>query len=210
MNFSKITFFGIIGLVALVGCNSGDGESTPPGGDPGPVDIQATWSVTGTIEFPAGETASNLKLIATRDIVDFSGDKILSDAVPLALTGSPPMANFQLNIDASTLQLTSRSALELFVFQDIDDDGINDNGEALRSLSPTDSSCAVWGNGANFSSRAFFWYRTAGSTNTPVTGWYYPSCNPDNACLTLITDSNQSLMGAKISYALIDETPIQP
>jgi hypothetical protein len=209
MIFNKFAVFFCLCITVLVACSDSGSDPVDPGGPPQipPDDMQTTWTVVGTIELPANEAATNLKVWATEGVIQ---TQLVSDVVLLAPTGSPPMANFQLNIDVGMVATDTRTIVDLYVYQDVNDNNNLDAGELSRLLMPTDPSCSVWGNGTSKSRLATFSYRLAGSTNTPVTSWYYPNCSQENDCLNRVTTSNLLLTGAKLSYSLANNTPIQP
>ena len=203
-----------IGVILLVGCSGGDSNELPTTVDPntpGQPTAVTAWTLVGTVQLPSTETAANIKIATSLDVLDNSGNNIVSDVVKLEPSGNPPMANFTLNIDVTAQQVNTQTIMDLFVFNDANDNGINDRGEAFRGLSPLDVTSGVWGNGVSYNNLAYFQYRLKGSTNTPVSGWYYPMCSDvDGKCLTLISTDNDLLTGAVLRYDQSNSRPLQP
>jgi len=204
-----------IGTLALTGCGSSI-SSTQAGRDASaPAAAAQHWTLEGTFQFPVSETATKLKLVATTDVLAHVASKLASKPVPLVLTGTPPTANFNLTVDPSVaVGVANPSMISLAVFQDDNDNDVNEYGEAFRQV------IAAGGNGwcdgatpCTFS--ASFMLVPAGTYGTgskgdftlATAGWYYQQGCLDYSCAKLITTITQ-LTGAILAYSYYKDSPI--
>lgn len=201
----------ILGLL-LQGCDGGsNGSPSPP--STSPVDA---WTLSGTLQFPANETATNLKLVATADSTQNNTSAYVSDPVTLTLSGTPPTATFELSIDTTRLgTLTGTKSFDMELWQDVDGDGVHDISEARRGVNPVPGS-KVWCNESGCSNTAYFQRLQEGSSgNSSVdgsytittTGWYYDQGCASHACAQLVTGL---LTGAKLTYDEYNTSAIIP
>ena len=204
----------VLGTLLLVACSSDSSDdTTPPGNnfDPTPPeDMQTTWTVSGTVTFPTGETATNLKVVASRNSTYPLPGSELSNVVLVSPTGTPAMANFQLNIDVTDLDTESYTGAILYLYEDINNDNDLDiaQGELYRKLKVVDITDGVWSDGNTTATYASFGYFIAGtvyevnsnSYTIQETGWYYSNCDSTFACQNLISSENNVFQNAKLTY----------
>lgn len=184
----------------LQGCGGGSVPTDPP--NPGPAGVPAdAWTLSGTVEFPAAETATQLKLVASSDPTRNDTSAFVSDPVPLTLSGTPPTATFSLAIDTAG----TNASVSLMVWRDVDDDGMHDVLEPMRGMDPVPGS-DVWCDADRCPPVAVFSHLTKGqsgyssvdgSWSIATTGWYWDRGCGSHACAQLVVGS---LSGARIGY----------
>jgi hypothetical protein len=174
----------------------------------------ASWTVSGTIDFPANESATKLKLVATADILKNDASAFASDPVALVLSGSPPTATFTLAVDP-TRPAAPTASISLELWNDADDDGVHDVLEARRGTDAAPGS-TVWCDANGCSHLALFsrladgargYSSVYGDWEITITGWYtYGSCGMQ-ACAQLITGP---FTGARLKYDEYNTGAITP
>ena len=155
----------VIGCVLGAGCGSNSNPPDGVDGAAGPVVAATSWTLAGTLEFPAGETADQLMLVATTNETQYSASTYAGAPLALTYSGSPPVATFSLPIDTTKLgPLTGDAIMSLVVFQDANGNGVNDVGEPLRQIGAVDASSAVFGDGTQYDVDADFQYIAFGAS----------------------------------------------
>jgi hypothetical protein len=209
----------IVSYVICCAIGIGCGSSKPADSvdaDAAPTVAATSWTLAGTLTFPADETADQLVLVATTNETLYSASTYASTALALTYSGSPPVATFSLPIDTTRLgPLTGDAIMGLVVFRDVNGNGVNDPGEPLRQIGALDASSAVFGDGTQFNVDADFQYiafgesgsGAGGSFDITVPGWYTSTCMT-LACGTLIDTAHTMLSGVKLSFLYYDTSPI--
>lgn len=196
----------------LQGCTGG-GSSNSNGSNDNTVTPANKWTLNGVFQFPANETATNLKLVATTDSTRHDTSAYVSDPITLTLTGTPPTATFQFSIDTTRLASPTNFSFELW--HDVDGDDIHDISEARRGVDPSPG-CTVWCDAGTCNNVAYFQYVTKGNSGTSstdgswtinTTGWYYDKGCGNHACAQLVTGP---LTGAKLTYDEYNTSAITP
>lgn len=201
----------------MVGCDSdpatSEGKATS---NPEAVVAAQQWTLSGVLQFPEKEVASNLKLVATANRLSYSKNAFASAPVPLVLSGTPPTATFRLSIDSRLPTISVATGISLMVFQDDNGNDVNDPGEKSRSVN-ANTGCAVWCGGlADCTPSAAFLHSTKGSSGTGAngaftintTGWYYQQGCRDYSCAKLVTAGSE-LTGSVLVYSYYNNAPIQ-
>jgi hypothetical protein len=199
---------GSLACVFVAACGGGGAQTSPDAATN--LTSAAAWTISGRITLPAGEAASNIKVMASYDILDKTGVTYVSPVVSLSASGSPGAASFSLALDMSAVPSGERIVF-LYAFADDDGDGISDTLERWEALRPLDASCAVWGNGTGYAGNAVFVHWNKGDTamgtsggsswsfEAAVTGWYFSNCSNDS-CLQLVSTADTDLTGANVTY----------
>ena len=129
--------------------------------------------------------------------------------------GAPPTASFNLEVDLSiAVGVVNPSMISLVVFQDNNDNDVNEYGEAFRQITAAGGN--VWCDGATPCTFSASFIRVqAGTYGTgrngdftiATTGWYYQQGCLDYSCAKLITTITQ-LTGAILAYSYYKDSPI--
>jgi len=209
--------------VPVAGGGGGGGGTSASGGSGGTGSAVGTpashWTLTGTVTFPASESASNLALIATVDPLSYRATNYASDPVPLSLAGSPPTASFTMSIDTTRVTTSLvQPILHIIVFQDKNANQTWEFGEKSRSTVPATVTSSLWCDGTGCANSTDFLYIPAGVSETSdkgtitinVAGWYsFTGCS-DYICAKLITEANSTLTDGQLVYSYYDNSPIVP
>jgi hypothetical protein len=203
-------------FVFLNACESTTKANKQPDLDPKSSEAAESWELAGQFEFPENEAASNLKIVATVDQLSHSAQSFASQVVPLILTGESPIADFKLTIDPGLASGESNpNLISIIVFQDDNDNDVNDFDEEFRFVAANDG-CSVWcGDLLQCTPSASFMFvpnQTSGTgANGEFTistaGWYYQQGCRDYSCALLIT-ADASLSGAVLRYSYYNDAPI--
>jgi hypothetical protein len=176
---------------------SGGGQASTPA---------TAWTVSGVLQLKSYDPMTQLKLVATLDDASFSASSYAGAPVAVTLTGSPPSASFTLPIDTTKLaKPNGPGIISLVVFQDTNDNGVNDIGEAILTLRPMIGS-AVWCNGTGCELGAYFQHANQGDSGTSsngsytidVSGWYASKCS-GFTCPWLVSSADMTLAGVSLS-----------
>ncbi|HNY32655.1 MAG TPA: hypothetical protein PKO15_17355 [Fibrobacteria bacterium] len=212
------TLLAIAALLALSTCQSSeDSPSVAAPGDKTPLATAAeTWSLEGILQFPSKETAKHLKIVATTDYLSHSANRMASLPVSLVPAGSTPVASFRLDIDPRLATGEANPAsIRLMIFQDANENGVNDFGEAMRQVVANAGSALWCDEGQPCSAGATFMRVSSTVTGTgakgaytiSVPGWYYQKGCSDFSCAQLLV-APATHQGLIFGYSYYNTAPI--